>query len=108
MRRTPMQVADAFKTLEYGPAPEAPDAVYAWLDEHKHKFGLFINNKWVEPSTKNYTESTSPATGEKLAEVAAAGRKDVEIAGKAARKAVETWSKTSGHQRARYLYAIAR
>ncbi|NWG32981.1 MAG: hypothetical protein HXY42_00950, partial [Chloroflexi bacterium] len=40
---------DLFKTLDYGPAPEAPDAVHAWLDARGRKFGLFINNEWVTP-----------------------------------------------------------
>ena len=35
---------DLFKTMEYGPAPESPSAVNAWLEEHGRKFGLFINN----------------------------------------------------------------
>ncbi|HLA43308.1 MAG TPA: aldehyde dehydrogenase family protein, partial [Aggregatilineales bacterium] len=103
-----MGVAEIFKTMEYGPAPESPSAAYAWLDDHGRKFGLFINNAWVNPISKKYLTTAAPATGEKLAEVADAGEADVDAAAKAARKAFETWSKTPGHVRARYLYAIAR
>ena len=40
--------------------------------------------------------------------IAQAGEKEVNAAVKAARKAFESWSTLSGHERARYLYAIAR
>jgi hypothetical protein len=40
---------EIYKTMEYGPAPEAPDAVNAWWDEHKRKCGLFSNNEWGMP-----------------------------------------------------------
>lgn len=60
-------VSHIFDTLEYGPAPEAPNVVYAWLDDHKREFGHFINNQWVKPEGRKTYETTSPATGEKLA-----------------------------------------
>jgi len=103
-----MSVAEIFKTMSYGPAPESPAAVSAWLDEHGRKFGLFINNQWAEPLSKAYYDTQAPATGEKLASVADAGAADVDAAAKAARDAFKSWSKLSGHARARYLYAIAR
>lgn len=103
-----MSVAEIFKTMAYGPAPEAPDAVYAWLDAHNRKFDLFINNQWVAPKEGKYFESHSPATEEALAQVASAGKDDIDEAVSAARKAFTTWSKTPGHVRARYVYAIAR
>src|SRR5207237_10537010 len=43
-----------------------------------------------------------------LARVASANGADVDRAVAAARAAFETWGKTSGHVRARYLYALAR
>ena len=103
-----MSVLEVFKTLDYGPAPESPEAVNAWLEEHGHRFGLFINNRWVTPENAEYTLSYNPATGEKLAETVQAGQKEVDDAVRAAREAFETWSKTPGVVRARYLYAIAR
>lgn len=103
-----MSVLEIFETMEYGPAPESPAAVNAYLDEHKRKFGLFIDNKWVRPRGAETYTSYNPANGEKLAETVQADRKDVDRAVRAARKAFKTWSDTPGRERARYLYAIAR
>jgi len=99
---------DVFKSMEYGPAPESPAAVHAWLDEHGHKFGLFINNQWVHPKGAKYYSSYNPADGELLGETVQAGQKEVDAAVAAARGAFETWGKTPGVVRARHLYAIAR
>ena len=99
---------EIFKTMEYGPAPESPDAVKAWLDEHGHKFGLFINNEWVTPKGAKYYPSYDPSNGELLGETVQAGKKEVDAAVAAAREAFGTWSKTPGVVRARYMYAIAR
>ena len=38
-------VADIYDKLEYGPAPEAADTAYAWLDSHERTFGNFINGQ---------------------------------------------------------------
>ena len=51
---------DVFKTMEYGPAPESPAAVNAWLDEHGRKFGLFINNQWVHPKGRKILSFLQP------------------------------------------------
>lgn len=102
------KLLEIFNTMEYGPAPEAPDAVKAWLDEHNRKFGLFINNEWVMPKGAKFYSSINPANGELLAETTQAGQKEVDAAVAAARGAFGTWSKTPGVVRARYLYAIAR
>ena len=99
---------EIFKTMEYGPAPESPSAVNAWLDVHGRKFGLFINNEWVTPKGAKYYASFNPATGEQIAETAQAEKKDVDAAIVAARTAFESWSETPGVVRARYMYAIAR
>jgi aldehyde dehydrogenase (NAD+) len=103
-----MDVMEAFKAMPYGPAPEAAEAAYAWLEEHERRFGLFIDNGWVHPEDASTYPSYNPATGEKLAETAQAGQAEVDQAVAAARRAFESWSKTPGVQRARYLYAIAR
>ncbi|MBI5945905.1 MAG: aldehyde dehydrogenase family protein [Chloroflexi bacterium] len=102
------KILEIFNTMEYGPAPEAPDSVKAWLDEHGRKFGLFINNEWVTPKGAKFYPSYNPANGELLAETTQAEKKDVDAAVAAARGAFKTWSKTPGVVRARYLYAIAR
>lgn len=103
-----MSVSEIFKSMDYGPAPESPSAVHAWLDEHKRRFGLFIHNQWITPGAAEYYPSHNPATGEKLAETAQAGQAEVDQAVRVARQAFKTWSMTPGHVRARYLYAIAR
>jgi aldehyde dehydrogenase (NAD+) len=101
-------IKELFETMDYGLAPESASAAQTWLDAHQHQFELFIDNKWQAPADKNYLPVLAPATGQHLAQIADAGEKDVKKAVKAARNAFETWSKTSGHVRARYLYAIAR
>src|SRR5258708_5343619 len=102
-----MNVMDIFEAMEYGPAPESTAPALAWLKE-RQPFGLFINNQWVKPASGKYLESVNPATGKPIAQVAAANSVDVDSAVSAARAAFQTWSKTPGHIRARYLYAIAR
>ena len=102
-----MSVMEIFETMEYGPAPEAAAPGLAWIKEHE-PFGLFINNQWVKPASGQYMESINPATGKQLTKVAAANSADVDAAVTAARAAFETWGKTPGHVRARYMYAIAR
>jgi aldehyde dehydrogenase (NAD+) len=99
---------DLFKTMEYGPAPESPAAVNAWLEDHGRKFGLFINNEWVKPKGAKYYSSFNPSTGELIAETAQAEKKDVDAAVTAARGAFKSWSQTPGVIRARFMYAIAR
>src|SRR5207247_8528111 len=102
-----MSVMEVFETMEYGTAPEDAAAGLAWIKEHD-PFGLFINNQWVKPASGQYIESINPATGKQLAKVAAANSADVDAAVAAARTAFESWGKTPGHVRARYMYAIAR
>jgi len=103
-----MDLRKAFETMSYGPAPESPEAVNAWLDAHGRRFGLFINNGWNIPEKAEFYTSYNPANGEKLAETVQAGQAEVDAAVAAARAAFETWRETPGHERARYLYAIAR
>ncbi len=103
-----MTISTLFENMEYGPAPETPDAATQWLEEHKRKFDLFINNRWHSPAEKGYSEVFNPATGTLLAEVANGNEADVDRAVSAARKAFSKWHALSGHTRARYLYAIAR
>jgi aldehyde dehydrogenase (NAD+) len=102
-----MNVAEIFETMDYGPAPESPTPVLAWIKE-RQPFGLFINGQWVKPASGQYLDSINPSTGKPLAQIAAASSADVDAAVAAARKAFETWGKTPGHVRARYMYAIAR
>src|SRR5438552_12320160 len=102
-----MNVMEIFETMEYGPAPEGAVPGLAWIKEYE-PFGLFINNQWVKPVSGQYIESINPATGKQLTKIASANSADVDAAVAAARAAFESWSKTLGHVRARYMYAIAR
>ncbi|MCF8415470.1 MAG: aldehyde dehydrogenase family protein [Crocinitomicaceae bacterium] len=88
----------------YSPSPESTAHI-----QLKERYDLYINGKWVKPSSGNYFPTTNPATEEVLAEVAHANEKDVDLAVAAARKAyTEVWSKLSGAERAKYIYRIAR
>lgn len=102
------EIAEIFKTMAYGPAPESPDAAHQWLDDHGRQFELYINGEWVAPQGGEYMPAVNPSNGKTLGQVAVAGSDDVDAAAKAARGAFKNWSKTEGHVRARYLYAIAR
>ncbi|MBX7157935.1 MAG: aldehyde dehydrogenase family protein [Verrucomicrobiae bacterium] len=88
----------------YAPAPESN----AFIQLQK-RYDLFINGKFVAPTSKKYFESINPANENKLAEIAAANAHDVNQAVIAARRAYEkVWSKISPRERAKYLYRIAR
>ena len=101
------QITDILKSMEYGPAPEEDAIVREWLKRHKGRFGHFIGGKFTVSASETFTVP-NPATGETLAEVSSAGRKEVDAAVKAAAAAFQSWSRLSGNQRARHLYAIAR
>ena len=102
------KVTEVLRTMDYGPAPESNTHVISWLDQHKNGFGHFIDGEFVGSSGKQQFDALNPATGEALACVAQGTERDVDAAVKAARKAFRNWSKLSGHDRARHLYAIAR
>jgi len=103
-----MRVVEKFRTMEYGPAPEEPRESLEWLDKHKRRFGHFIGGTWQAPADGKYFETTDPSTGEKIADVAQGSAADVDAAVKAARAASKGWQALSGHERARFLYALAR
>src|ERR671933_780500 len=106
MLRTMASVAEIFESMAWGPAPEAAEPALAWLDQHAGRFGHFINSQWA-PVGETF-EVTNPANRQVLARVAQGSRQDVDAAVRAARAAWPAWSQTPGHQRARYLYALAR
>lgn len=100
------KIAQIFDSLDYGPAPEAPDHAIAWLDSKSRKFGHFIDGQWTQPG-KTFA-ADNPATGAPLAEITDGTAEDVDAAVKAARAAFSPWSALSGYERGKYLYAIAR
>ena len=101
-------IVEEFYSMEYGPAPEDTKEVDRWLDAHGRSFGHYINGEWKKPSSGEYFATNDPANGDKIADVAHGDAADVDAAVKAARKALPAWQALSGHERARYLYALAR
>ena len=92
------------KNWDYAPSLESTSHI-----EIKEKYDLFIDGKFVKPSSGNYFNTINPATNEVISSVAYANEKDVDKAVKAARKAYnEVWSKMSGKERGKYIYRIAR
>jgi len=89
---------------DYAPAPE-DSKNYVIAPQHE----LFINGKFVKPTSGKYFESVNPATEQTLTTIAAANAEDVDSAVKSARKAYDkVWSKVPGRERGKYLYRIAR
>jgi aldehyde dehydrogenase (NAD+) len=97
-------MAQEQSTWEYAPSPEGTGHI-----KLNKKYNLFIDGKWVAPSSKKYFNTINPATEEVLSEIAYANEKDVDLAVKAARKAyTNVWSKMPAWERAKYIYRIAR
>ena len=103
-----MSIAEKFYSMEYGAAPEDPKEALQWLDRHHRRFDEFIGGQWVKPISGEYQTTSDPSSGETLAEVAKGNIDDVNAAVAAARKAQPAWQALSGHERARFLYALAR
>ena len=99
-------IAELMETMDYGPAPEADDAVRAWLNSHDAGFGHFIDGKFTKPA--DLFDVFEPARGAKIASVSQGSPKDIDAAVAAARRALKGWSALSGNSRARALYAVAR
>jgi aldehyde dehydrogenase (NAD+) len=90
--------------LQYDDAPES-----AAIAKIQSDYGLFINGKFTSSTDHQGFFTTNPATEEKLARISQADAKDVDAAVQSAKRAYEkVWSKTSGPERAKYLYRIAR
>jgi aldehyde dehydrogenase (NAD+) len=103
-----MQVTEIFSSLSYGPAPESAKTANAWLGEHGHTFGQYIGEAWTAPGSDRLFDTVNPATAKPIARLTQASQGEVDAAVAAAREAFTGWSALSGHQRARYLYALAR
>ncbi len=101
-----MTIKEIFDAMSYGPAPEANGEALAWLAKHDRAFGHFIDGAFRKPAAGFAT--ANPATGETLATVTQGTADDVAAAVTAARRAQPKWAALSGHERAKYLYALAR
>ncbi|MGB1034056.1 MAG: aldehyde dehydrogenase family protein, partial [Primorskyibacter sp.] len=98
-------VSEIFKTMDYGPAPEAADEALGWIAA-RAPFGHFIGGAMTPPNATFVTQN--PATGDALAEVSQGSTQDVATAVAAARAAQPGWADLGGTGRARVLYALAR
>jgi aldehyde dehydrogenase (NAD+) len=88
---------------EFDPAPETADP------KLKPRYDLFIDGQFAPAGSGKYFDSINPANEQKLAEIALAGKDDVDAAYGAAQRAFDTtWGRMPGRERAKYLYRIAR
>lgn len=71
------------------------------------KYGLFIDGKETEALSGRTYIRENPATEEPLAEVAQAGKEDIDRAVEAAQNAFEKWSCIPPAERGRLIYKIA-
>jgi aldehyde dehydrogenase (NAD+) len=102
------EITEIFDTLDYGPAPESTEQVDSWLEQHGREFSHWIGGAWLPSSDGAGFDTVNPATGRPLARISQGGATEVDSAVAAARAALPAWSGLAGHQRARYLYAMAR
>src|SRR5436189_182898 len=68
----------------------------------------FIDNRFVEPASRQYLPDHDPASGQVHAEVADGDERDVALAVEAAARAFPVWSRTPVAERSRLLLDIAR
>ena len=71
------------------------------------RYDNFIGGEFIAPTTGEYRENLSPATGLPFCEVADSGAGDVELALDAAHAAKDDWGKRSPAERAAVLNAMA-
>ena len=102
-----MSVKEIFDSMEYGPAPESDELAKQWLASQQQGFGHFINGAFTAPAAELFA-SRNPASGETLAQLSQADIATIDSAVAAANAAQPGWAALSPHQRARYLYALAR
>ncbi len=89
---------------DYSPAPESTDHI-----QLKDQYDLFINGEFIPAVDRKYFDTINPSNEKKIAEVAEAGKADIEKAVASAQKAYEkTWSKMHPKERGKYIYRIAR
>ena len=89
---------------DYSPAPESTDHI-----QLKDQYELFINGEFIPAVDRKYFDTINPSNEKKIAEVAEAGKADIEKAVASAQKAYKkTWSKMHPKERGKYIYRIAR
>lgn len=71
------------------------------------KYGLFINGEWLDAKEGKTFNAYCPANGELLSTCAEAGKEDIDLAFKAAKKAFEDWKNISVKERSSLLLKAA-
>ena len=71
------------------------------------RYENFIGGEWVPPSTGEYRDDVTPATGAVITQVAHSGAADIELALDAAHAAKDAWGEASTTERARVLNRVA-
>ncbi|MGH3732064.1 MAG: aldehyde dehydrogenase family protein [Acidimicrobiales bacterium] len=90
--------------MVYDPAPESASVAHL-----RPSYGLFLDGEFTDPESHVSFDTLNPATEQPLARVVQASSEDVERAVASSRRAYDQiWSKTTGAERAKYLYRIAR
>ena len=87
---------------DYSPAPERAAVEIA------DRYDLFINGKFSAPKSRKHFATINPATEAVIADVAEAGKADVNAAVAAAKAAQPKWARLKPQERAKYMYRIAR
>ena len=70
---------------------------------------MFIDGKWVDSQSGKTFETINPTTGDTICQVAEGDKADVDLAVKAARKALESkaWSRMTAADRGRLMFKLA-
>jgi aldehyde dehydrogenase (NAD+) len=103
-----MNILERYRTMDYGPAPEARNEADAWLAGRDFSKALFIDGAWKAAAGGKTFDTSEPSSGKLLAKVSDAGPADIDAAVAAAAKALPKWSASSGYARAKVLYAVGR
>jgi len=90
-------------TIEQTPA-EIVDPAGAGI---KPRYENFIGGDWVPPSTGEYHDDVTPATGLPFTQVPYSGPADIELALDAAHDAKDAWGEASTTERSRILNLVA-
>ncbi len=72
----------------------------------EHSLQFYIDGAWVEPAESRHLDVIDPSTEESIGKIALGGPKDVDTAVVAARKAFDSYSRTSVKERVELLQAI--
>ena len=103
-----MSIKEIFDRMDYGKSPESSEVAELWYASRHNTLLHYIDGEWREPASKQFFDTRNPAVDKVLARVADGDVEDTNLAVAAAAAAAPAWAALSGHQRARYLYAIAR